>query len=133
MEFVYQAHSGLRHLVLLAGIVAALYLAFGWLTSRPYDRPARIVMAAFVGLLDLQVLLGIVLVLLRPWSGALIGHIVMMVLALVAAHGFSVASRRATVPKRGYGLALAGVVLALVLIVGGIMAIQRGVFQMTAP
>lgn len=132
MEFVYHAHSGLRYLVLLAGLVAALYLAFGWLTSRPYDRPARIVMAAFVGLLDLQVLLGIVLLFLRPWYGALIGHIMMMVLALLAAHGFSVASRRGTAAKRSYGLALAGVVLALALIMGGIMAIQRGVFQMTA-
>ena len=54
----------------------------------------------------------------------LIGHLTMMLLAAVFAHGLSVAARRATDDRRRYGLALAGVVLSLLLIVGGIMAIR---------
>lgn len=131
MSFFFAAHSGLRYLVLLVGIVALAYLAWGWLGRRPFERPARILLSAFVGLVDLQVLLGVATLLTRPFYPALTGHIVMMVLAAGAAHGFSVSARRSTEPHKRYGRALAGVVVALVLIVGGIMAIHRGVFQST--
>lgn len=131
MIFLYHAHSGLRYLVLLIGIVAALYLAFGLLTRRPWDGPARGLTAAFTGSLDLQFVLGILLLFFRPFYPALIGHIVTMLLAIAAAHGLSVAARKATDPRRRYGLALTAVVLALVLIAGGIMSIGRGVFQTT--
>ncbi|HEX2191163.1 MAG TPA: hypothetical protein VHG51_19800, partial [Longimicrobiaceae bacterium] len=93
MNFLYHAHSGVRYLVLLAGLLAVLYLAFGWATGRPYDRAARVLGAVFTGTLDLQVLLGILLLFVRPFYGALMGHVVMMLLALIAAHGFSVYSR----------------------------------------
>lgn len=131
MEFLYAAHSGLRYLVLLLGVVAALYLLFGWLTRRPYGSPARILVSAFVGLLDLQVLLGIGVLLTRPYYPALVGHIVMMLAAVLAAHGLSIAARRATEAPKRYVYSLSGVVLALLLVVGGILAIGRGVFQST--
>ncbi|HEX2093203.1 MAG TPA: hypothetical protein VHG28_12410 [Longimicrobiaceae bacterium] len=128
---MFAAHSGLRYLVLLAGVVALGYLAYGLATRRPHDRPARIVTAVFVGLLDLQLLLGILTLQVRPVYPALTGHIVMMVLAAVAAHGLSVAGKRSAEPRRRYALSLAGVAVALLLIVGGITAIGRGVFQST--
>jgi hypothetical protein len=131
MLFLYHAHSGLRFLVLVAGILAALYLAFGLLTRRPFDRPARVLSAVFTGTLDLQVVFGILLLFFRPFYPALIGHVVMMLLAVAAAHGFSVAARKSTDARRQYGLALTAVVIALLLIVGGIMSIGRGVFEST--
>lgn len=131
MTFLYHAHSGLRYLVLLAGVLAVLYLAFGWAARRPYDRPARVLGAAFTGTLDLQVLLGILLLFLRPFYGALMGHVVMMLLAVIAAHGFSVYARGRPDDRQRYAVALAGVAVALVLAVGGILAIGRGVFETT--
>jgi heme A synthase len=131
-SFLFHAHSGLRYLVLLAAVVAIVYLGFGLLTRREHDRGARIVMSAFVGLLDLQILLGIGLVATGVFYPALMGHLMMMVLAAAAAHGLSVLSRKAAEPRRRYGMALAGVVLALLLIVGGITAIGRGVFSSRA-
>lgn len=132
MEFLYHAHSGLRYLVLLAALLAIAYLAFGWATRRPFDRTARVLGAVFTGALDLQVLLGIVLLFVRPFYGALMGHVVMMLLAAGAAHGLAVYARRRADDRQRWAISLAGVVLALVLIVGGILSIGRGVFETTA-
>lgn len=129
MIFLLHAHSGLRYLVLLVAFLAVLYLAFGLLTRRAWDGPARGLTAAFTGMLDLQLVFGILLLFFRPFYPALIGHVVTMLLAIVAAHGFSVAARKAADERRKYGLALTGVVVALVLVAGGIMSIGRGLFE----
>jgi hypothetical protein len=131
MDFLFAAHSGLRFLVLLAGALAAVYLLFGWLTSRPFDAPARMLSASFVGLLDLQVLLGLGVLLTRPFYPALAGHLGMMIGAAVAAHGLGVVGKRADDPRKRYLSVLGGVVLALLLIAGGILSIGRGLFQST--
>jgi hypothetical protein len=58
---------------------------------------------------------------------AAVGHLVMMVLALVAAHGASVMGKRAGTERREMIIRLVGIVLALLLIAGGIMALGRSV------
>ncbi|MFP2904952.1 hypothetical protein ACLESD_07840 [Pyxidicoccus sp. 3LFB2] len=126
----FYAHSGLRYLVLLAGVLALAYFAFGLATKRPFDKGGRILGASFAGLLHTQVLLGILVLVTRFYYPALIGHIVMMVLATVAAQvSMSVNRRR---PQPGFVLPLVGVGLAFLFIIGGIMAIGRGVFTTTA-
>ena len=130
MVFLYQLHSGLRYLVLLGGVVALAYYAFGIATRRSPARVARAVGASFVGLLDLQILVGLALVLSGRWSPVVIGHLVMMLLAAITAHGLFVISRRSARP--GFGLLLTAVAVALLLIVGGIFAIGRGPLQSTA-
>ena len=122
---IFHAHSGLRYLVLLAALVALIVTALGTFGRKPYERPSRISMAAFTGLLDLQILLGIVMVVLGCFYSALMGHLMMMILAAVAAHGCSVYARKQADGRRAHTVALVGVVLALVLIVGGISAIGR--------
>jgi cytochrome bd-type quinol oxidase subunit 1 len=122
---LFHAHSGLRFLVLLAALVALVILLAGWTGRKPWTKGARIATAAFTGLLDLQVLVGIVLVATGVYYPRLMGHITLMVLAAVFAHGLGVAARRAADDRRRYGLALAGVALALVLMLAGIAAIGR--------
>lgn len=126
----FNAHSGLRYLVLLAGVLAVAYFAFGLVTKRPFDKGGRILGASFAGLLHLQVLLGILVLVTRFYYPALIGHIVMMVAAAGVAQALISVNRRKAQP--GYGLPLAGVGLAVLFIIGGIMAIGRGVFTSTA-
>ncbi|WP_338864390.1 hypothetical protein [Myxococcus stipitatus] len=126
----FNAHSGLRYLVLLAGVLAIAYFAFGLVTKRPFDKGGRILGASFAGLLHLQVLLGILVLVTRFYYPALIGHIVMMVAAAGVAQALISVNRRKAQP--GYGLPLAGVGLAVLFIIGGIMAIGRGVFTSTA-
>jgi hypothetical protein len=130
MVFLYQLHSGLRYLVLLGGVVALAYYAFGIATRRSPARVARAVGASFVGLLDLQILVGLALVLSGRWSPVVIGHLVMMLLAAITTHGLFVLNRRSARP--GFGLLLTAVAVALLLIVGGIFAIGRGPLQSTA-
>jgi heme A synthase len=125
IETIFHAHSGLRFLVLLAAVVALIVQALGVFGRQPYGRPSRISMAVFSGLLDLQVLLGIVMVVLGCFYGALMGHLLVMVLAAGALHGCSVYARKQADGRRAHTVALVGVVLALALMVGGISAIGR--------
>lgn len=133
MSFLYSAHSGLRYLVLLFGVVALIYFAFGWGTGRQYDRVARILGASFTGTLHLQVLLGIVLLLKWIYYPALNGHLVLMIGAAAVATVLVARGRRAPEAGRGYALSFAGVLVALLLITGGILAIGRGVFEHKPP
>ena len=127
-DMLFQAHSGLRYLVLLAAVIALVLLALDRFGSRPSGRGARISGAIFTGLLDFQVLLGLILLATWEWYGALMGHITMMVLALAAAHGLRVAAKRAGDDTRRGTFALLAVIVPLVLIVGGILAIGRPLF-----
>ena len=133
MNFLYQAHSGLRYLVLLAAVIALVALGIGLASGRAAPR-GRVFALAFTGLLDLQVLLGLGLVIGGIFYGALMGHIVMMVLAAVVAHASSIMARRSgDDERRATRLRFIGVVVALVLIVGGIMAIGRSVIGSAPP
>ena len=132
MNILFQANSGLRFLVLLVGAVALLVLLSALGTGRA-ARATRGLTAAFVGLLDLQVLLGLALVLAGIWYGALMGHLVLMVVALVVAHVASIRARRSTDARRAIVMRLVAVAVPLALIVGGIMAIGRSVFGSAPP
>lgn len=133
INMLYHAHSGLRYLVLLVGILAVLYFLLAYFGRRPEDRLGRILTAAFAGLLDLQIVLGLLLVVGGIYYPALIGHIAMMVLAAVFAHGASIIARRSVDARRAHGTRLVGVLLALLTIAGGVAAIGRGLFESRAP
>lgn len=130
MNFLFQAHSGLRYLVLLAGVVALAYFVSGLATKRPVDKGVRILGAAFTGLLDLQIVLGLIMVAMGRYYPQLIGHIVMMLLAAGVTHALLVVNRKR--PSPGYVLPLVAVAVALALLSGGIMAIGRGVLTHTS-
>jgi vacuolar-type H+-ATPase subunit I/STV1 len=89
----------------------------------------RILGAAFTGLLDLQIVLGIIMVAMGRYYPRLIGHIVMMVVAAAVTHVLLVVNRKR--PNPGYVLPLIAVALALALIAGGLMAIGRGLLTHT--
>lgn len=133
MTFLFYAHSGLRYLVLLAGIVAVAYLAFALATGRRSEKPERIVTASFTGLLDLQILLGLLVMVTGIFYSALIGHLVMMLLAAGVVHWTSATAKKPAEAGRATKLRLVGVVVGLVLIVGGVMSIGRSVFESGPP
>ena len=120
MGMLWMAHSGIRYLVLLAGAVALVMSLM-----KGQDANARKAMGAFVGAVDVQVLLGLLLIMQIPFYGALMGHIALMFAAVFAAHGFSVAAKK---KDEGGMLRVIGIVVTLVLIAGGIMAIGRPIF-----
>lgn len=129
MTALFHAHSGLRFLVLLAAAVAMAYFAFGLVTKRPFDKTGRVLGSVFVGLLDLQILLGLAMVAMGFWYPALMGHLSMMVIGAAVAHVLLARNRRSTSPSWKAPMLAVGTSLALIVL--GIMAIQRGVFTMS--
>ncbi|MGD8277090.1 MAG: hypothetical protein PVH00_03640 [Gemmatimonadota bacterium] len=121
--FVLALHSGIRYLVLAAAVCT---IVLGAITRiRPAGRGLRGVWKGFVGLLDLQVLVGVVVLVTRPFQARFIGHFTMMLLALAVAHAVGLAFRRRPPERQVGGALMAGALLALVLVVGGILAIGR--------
>lgn len=129
MNALFQAHSGLRFLVLLAGAVALVAMLLAQLRGQPFGKLQRISGTAYAGLLHLQATLGLIMVALGRFYPALIGHLVMMLGAAVLMQVMMSVNKKR--PQPGVVLPLIGVVGSLLLIVGGVMAIGRGLFTMT--
>jgi hypothetical protein len=125
-EMLLEAHSGVRYLVLLAGVAAAIAALLGWRRGNA-SGVERVLAMAFVGLIDIQVLLGLVLLIQRPFYGALTGHVVMMVASLVVAHVGSVMARRRAVTGGASRVRCVAILATLLLLVGGIAAIRRSI------
>ncbi len=130
MSGLFHAHSGLRFLILLLAAANVVVLGLGLAQKKPFGKVHRILGATFTGMLHLQVVLGIAMVAMGRYYPALIGHMAMMVLAAVAAQVAMSVNRRRSTPT--LGLPLAGVLIALVCITGGVMAIGRGLFTVSA-
>lgn len=127
-ETIFTIHSWVRYLVLLAGAGAIVTAIIGWGTAGLPPRAERASARAFVGLLDLQVVLGVLLLLTGfPFYGALTGHLFMMLLAAASAHGAAVMARRREPARSGSPIRTIGFLLSLLFIAGGIMAIQRSI------
>lgn len=119
------AHSGLRYLVLLAGLAVIVYALHGMLTGRAYDTRMRVLSAVFTGLIDLMILLGAALLFTGMFYPQLGGHIVTMVIAAAVAHIVHGVVKRRPPEERSYAPHLVGAIVALGLIAAGIMAIGR--------
>jgi len=126
METLFAAHSGLRYLVLLAGVVALAWFGWGKLAGRPFVRPAPALLAAFTGLFDLQLLLGLALLVGGRRPPAVWGHVALMLSAAVVLHVLGRVHKRRPEP-RGHGLPLLAVALTLVFVVVGILSIGRAI------
>ena len=109
MPMVFYTHSGVRYLVLVAAVAAVVYLLVGMLRGGQFDKLAKILTAAYVGLLDLQVVTGVALYLLIPSYPQLLGHVVMALAAVTVAHVANIMNKRRDEPC--LGIALAGVCL----------------------
>lgn len=132
MNLVYYAHSGLRYLVLLAALAALVSLVRGRSGGRPYAGAARTATGIYTGTLHLQILLGIALVVLGRWYPAVMGHLILNLLAVVVATVLGAWARRETDARKAYTFALAGVGVSLLLLFAGIAAIGRHPLQSRA-
>jgi len=122
---LFYAHSGLRYLVLVAGILVIGYAVFGMAAGRPYDKSMRILSAVFTGLVDLTVLFGVAHVFSGVFYPQLGGHIAMMVLAAVTAHVVHGVMKRRAPADRTWAPHIVGTIVVLTLVVFGILAIGR--------
>ena len=123
---LYMTHAGLRYLILLAGVAALVRAGHGLVTGAPYDKAMRVLGGIFAGLIHLQILLGLGLLFARQFYPALIGHVMLMVFAAVAAQIVPSVMRRRPEEERTYGPHVVGTLVALGLIVAGILAVPGG-------
>ena len=124
-DILFHAHSGLRYLVLLAGLLSLAYSLTRAFTGDHWDRPGRVFLSIFVGVMDLQVVIGLVLVFVRAFYPALWGHLAMMILAAVIGHVALAINKRRAPERQSHWLAVVGSAVPLILIVGGILSIGR--------
>jgi len=132
-----QAHSGLRWLVLLAGLASVVITFLGWKNKSPWGKPAKIGGSTYVGLLDLQFLIGLILYAIDPvirafWEAPAahmkdwnyrffaIEHVTFMVLAVILAHAGSVLARKASTDEMKYSRLFFFHVGSFVLLLAGI-------------
>lgn len=117
-ETVLLIHSWLRWVVLVAGIFAVVRSFAGWQGTKPWTRADDRAGGIFVGSLDLQLLLGLLLyIFLSPFStaafedfgGAMrnsvlrfwaVEHLFGMVIATALAHVGRVRARKATAARK---------------------------------
>lgn len=129
---LYYAHSGLRYLIIVVGLVTLLYALVGLLTKRPYDKGMRILGAAFPGLIHLQILLGLGVLMSGRFYPAIWFHFIAMLLAAVCAQLPASVMRRRPPEERVYGPHVVLTAIALSAIFIGISVIGRGLFGTTA-
>lgn len=90
MGIVLMIHSLWRWVVVIAALAALVKFALGWLQRKNPDALDRRLVMAFTTVIDIQVLLGIIVVILIAMGGVVgmttIEHVVTMVIAAVVAH-----------------------------------------------
>lgn len=122
-------HSGLRYLVLLAGLALVVYALRGVALKQPHDRTMKRLAITFRSLMDVTLFSGIVMVTVGYNFNADAGmHVVLMVLATVVSHVVPAVMRRRKQEQRTlmpYAVATA-VVVALVIV--GTLSLGRPAF-----
>lgn len=121
MTFLIGLHGGIRYLVVAMTVIALVYFVLALVRRTDNARIDRIVMSIWTGLIDSQLVIGLVLIV---WLGTSSGtwpryrleHAGVMILATVAAHA-AVAWRKAGAATRARNnLILIAVVLALIFV-----------------
>jgi hypothetical protein len=114
MDFVLSLHSIVRWLVVGISLTCLVVFALVWLGQVKNEKLDRILMSIFTGLVDVQVLLGIILIIGLGVVGYRIEHGVTMIIAAVVGH-ISIRWRKAVPQIRARNnLILIVVVLALI-------------------
>ena len=91
MGFVLMIHSILRWLIVIVGVVALVKLGLGWLRGQAFAKMDRGLLSGFSGLMDLQMLLGLIFLIGDGIAGSgfptlRIEHAVTMILAVAVTH-----------------------------------------------
>lgn len=121
-------HSWNRWLLIVAALITLLYFARGWLTSQPWTKAAHRLLSIFSMLVDLQWLLGLILLIS---FGSMTGfnirhyweHLTIQTVAVVVAHLHVRWRKKAIEDKERYRRGFLLVVGVLVLLFVGIMVL----------
>jgi hypothetical protein len=129
LSILLGTHSLVRWIIVAVSLIALVWFVLVWLRGMRNERAYRGLMAAFSGLIDLQVLLGVIYILWSGFAGAgfpryRLEHAVTMIVAAVVAHQ-SMRWRNANAPIRARNNA-ALIALVLVLVFIGVSLLPQG-------
>lgn len=111
---VLSIHSIVRFVLLLVALVGLIKAIIGLAQKGKADKADQMLASAFVGLYDLQALLGILIIFLGSLTQAI--HPLVMIVGIIAAHVLQSMGKRAEGQQAGlYRLALYIVPLAIIL------------------
>lgn len=124
--FLLHLHSGLRYLLYLAALAVIAYGLWGWLRKRPVDKKLRMMMFALVGLIDLQILVGLALAMSRRYTlNALVAHVFLAIGAAAAAHVVNAVMRRRPQEEKTHAPYVVGAAIVLVILAGTVLVLGR--------
>ena len=124
MDFIQTLHSINRWIIVVVAVIALIKFLIGWLRSASYQAADRGLMTGYTGLLDLQLLLGIILLIGLGLERYRIEHAVTMVIALILAHLSILWRDKADKVKfRNNFLAI---LIGILLIIAGVAVLPQG-------
>ncbi len=125
MSLLLTIHGELRWLVALAGLIVIVKFLIGWLGKREYKPLDRTLLMVFTILLDINVLLGLIILLFGGvFNGPRLEHATTMLLATIAAH--LTARFRGAPDALRFRNQLLLVLLALALVLLGVIRLRGG-------
>jgi len=129
LSILFGTHSLVRWIIVAVSLIALIWFVLVWLRGMRNEKADRRLMAAFTGLIDLQVLLGVIYILWSGFAGAgfpryRLEHAVTMIVAAVVVH-LSARWRNADAPIRARNNA-ALIALVLVLVLIGVSLLPQG-------
>ena len=125
MNVVLVLHSIVRWIIVLIGLVSFVRSLLVLTGRAPGSKMDRGLMSGFTGLLDLNVLLGLIVIVgLGEWEPQQIEHAVTNVIAVVVAHIFAQRARKIEDARLKARMNALGVLLSLLIIVLGVSFIN---------
>ncbi len=124
MDFLLTLHSINRWIIVTVAVAALIKFLIGWLRNSNYERADRILLTAYKGLLDLQLLMGIVLLIDSGFALRPLEHALAMIVAVALAHATRLwRDRPDRVKFRANFLAT---LIGLLLIIAGVAILPQG-------
>lgn len=127
MGFILTLHGEVRWLVAIGAVIAIVKFGLGWARNTQYTSIDRGLMAAYTGLMDVNLLLGLILLfgLGGGFPGYRLEHVVTMTLAVVVAHSAAM-WRKSDDAQLKFRNNLIVVVVSMVLVLVGVLRLRGG-------
>ena len=125
LDFAFVLHFHVRYLLLLLGLLTTLYAVIGLIRKGPVDSVGLGLLRSFGIVADVQFVLGILTLISRAFFPALIGHLTVMIAAIAVLHLGTIRLKRSAPEQRSWTMLLMAALIPFVLMIAGILAIQR--------
>lgn len=127
MDILLTIHGLFRWLIAIVGLIAIVKFAYGWIARAEYTTLDRRLMSIFTIVLDINLLLGLILLFALPGGLSMnrIEHATTMILAVIAAH-LSAIWRKSPNSAVKFRNNLIVIIVALLLIFVGVMRLRGG-------